>query len=31
VEILTELLRTAIVASAFAWIAHRSDDLDIRH
>ncbi len=30
-KILTELLRTAIVASAFAWIAHRSDDLDIRH
>jgi hypothetical protein len=30
-KILTELLRTAIVASAFAWIAHRGGDLDIRH
>jgi hypothetical protein len=30
-KVLTELLRTAIVASAFAWIAHRGGDLDIRH
>jgi hypothetical protein len=30
-KILTELLRTAIVASAFAWIAHHGGDLDIRH
>ncbi len=28
---LTELLRTAVVASAFAWIARRSGDLDVSH
>jgi Protein of unknown function (DUF1761) len=27
-KVLTEVLRTAVVASAFAWIAHRSGDLD---
>ena len=30
-KVLTELLRTVIVASAFAWIAHRSGDLDVSH
>ncbi|MDQ2748689.1 MAG: DUF1761 domain-containing protein [Actinomycetota bacterium] len=30
-KVLTELLRTAIVASAFAWIAHRAGDLGISH
>jgi hypothetical protein len=30
-KVLAELLRTAIVASAFAWIAHRSGDLDVSH
>jgi Protein of unknown function (DUF1761) len=30
-KVLTELLRTAIVASAFAWIAHRSADLSVSH
>lgn len=30
-KVLTELLRTAIVASAFAWIAHRAAYLDISH
>jgi hypothetical protein len=25
----TELLRTALVASAFAWIAHRAGDLSV--
>lgn len=30
-KVLTELLRTAIVASAFAWIAHQSGDLDVSH
>jgi hypothetical protein len=29
--VLTELLRTAIVASAFAWIAHRASDLGVSH
>jgi hypothetical protein len=28
-KVLTELLRTAIVASAFAWIAHRAGDLNV--
>src|SRR5260370_11400198 len=30
-KVLTELLRTAIVASAFAWIADRGGDLDVSH
>jgi hypothetical protein len=30
-KVLTELARTAIVASVFAWIAHRSGDLDASH
>lgn len=30
-KVLTELLRTAIVASAFAWIAHRAGDLNVGH
>jgi Protein of unknown function (DUF1761) len=30
-KVLAELLRTAIVASAFAWIAHRGGDLDLSH
>ena len=30
-KVVTELLRTAVVASVFAWIAHRSGDLDVRH
>ena len=30
-KVLTELLRTAIVAAVFAWIAHRGGDLDTRH
>ncbi|MEP7178795.1 MAG: DUF1761 domain-containing protein [Pseudonocardiales bacterium] len=30
-KVLTELLRTAIVASAFACIAHRAGDLGISH
>ena len=30
-KVLTELLRTAIVASAFAWIARRGGDLDVGH
>jgi len=30
-KVLAELLRTAIVASAFAWIANRSGDLDVSH
>ncbi|MET3806655.1 hypothetical protein ABIB25_003675 [Nakamurella sp. UYEF19] len=30
-KVLAELLRTAIVASAFAWIADRGGDLDISH
>ena len=28
-KVLTELLRTAVVASAFAWIAHRGGELDV--
>lgn len=28
-KVLTELLRTAIVASTFAWIAHRAGDLGV--
>lgn len=28
-KVLTELARTAIVASAFAWIAYRTGDLDV--
>lgn len=30
-KVLTELLRTAITASAFAWIARRGGDLDVGH
>ena len=30
-KVLTELLRTAIVAAAFAWIARRGGDLDVGH
>jgi hypothetical protein len=30
-KVLTELARTAIVASVFAWIARRSGDLDVSH
>jgi hypothetical protein len=30
-KVLTELLRTAIAAATFAWIAHRGDDLDVAH
>src|SRR6202035_2089733 len=30
-KVLTELLRTAIVASAFAWIARRGGDLNVSH
>ncbi len=30
-KVLTELLRTAVAASAFAWIAHRAGDLDVSH
>jgi len=30
-KVVTELVRTAVVASVFAWIAHRSGDLDVRH
>lgn len=30
-KVLTEVLRTAVVASAFAWIAHRGGDLDVSH
>jgi len=30
-KVLTELLRTAIVAAAFAWIADRAGDLDVSH
>jgi len=30
-KVLSELLRTAILASAFAWIADRAGDLDISH
>ena len=30
-KVLAELVRTAIVASAFAWIATRSGDLDVGH
>jgi hypothetical protein len=30
-KVLTELLRTAIVAAAFAWIARRGGDLDLGH
>lgn len=28
-KVLTELLRTAVVASVFAWIAHRAGDLSV--
>jgi hypothetical protein len=30
-KVLAELLRTAVVASAFAWIAHRAGDLGVGH
>ena len=30
-KVVTELVRTAVVASVFAWIARRSGDLDVRH
>jgi hypothetical protein len=30
-KVAAELLRTAVVASAFVWIAHRAGDLDVRH
>jgi hypothetical protein len=30
-KVLTELVRTAVVASAFAWIARRSGDLGVSH
>ena len=30
-KVLAELVRTAIVASAFAWIAARADSLDVGH
>jgi hypothetical protein len=30
-KVLTELLRTAVVASAFAWIAHRAGDVGVGH
>jgi hypothetical protein len=30
-KVLTELLRTAILASVFAWIAHRAGDLNVSH
>jgi len=30
-KVATELLRTTVVASVFAWIAQRSGDLDVRH
>jgi hypothetical protein len=28
-KVLTEVLRTAVVAAAFAWIAHRAGDLEV--
>jgi hypothetical protein len=30
-QVLTEVLRTAVVAAAFAWIAHRTRDLGVSH
>ena len=30
-KVLTELLRTAIVASVFAWIAHQTGDVGVSH
>jgi len=30
-KVLTELLRTAVLASAFAWIAHRGGELKVGH
>jgi thiosulfate reductase cytochrome b subunit len=30
-KVLTEVVRTAVVAAAFAWIAHRAEDLNVSH